>query len=171
MFHKYVLRAAPQAPQASKAIETATMAKLDELRARETKILMLWTAKKKQLDQCQQFVLLEESAKQRLDWLHEKGETHLSTRPHSLLKLPRERLEVLYEENLLFKQQCEQQLETVRIFLGLGKGIVEDCPRDKCVFTRNSIVLQPTPARRRHSAVAEDGRTALRRLLGAVQKV
>jgi hypothetical protein len=144
MFLKYVRRAAPQAAQVAASIERQTEAKLDELRARETKILQLWTAKKKQLDQCQQFVLLEESAKhvselnsvsasifpQRLDWLHEVGEVHLANRPQSLIKLPKERLEQLYEEHLLFKQVCVEQLETVRIFLGLGKGIVDDCHKE-----------------------------------------
>jgi hypothetical protein len=77
LFLKYVRRTEPQAPQvgihncihkchffqSAATIEAQTLKTLDELRTRETHILLLWTAKKKQLDQCQQFVLLEESAK------------------------------------------------------------------------------------------------------------
>src|SRR5205085_2861910 len=44
--------------------EERLLATLDKLRERENQILQLWTKKKKQLDQCQQFVLLESSAKQ-----------------------------------------------------------------------------------------------------------
>ena len=37
---------------------------LDTLLQQENKVLEFWTRKKKQLDQCQQFVLFERSAKQ-----------------------------------------------------------------------------------------------------------
>jgi hypothetical protein len=57
-------------------------ATLDRLLAQETRVLEHWADRKKRLDQCQQFVLLERSAQQALKWIRETGELYLSTHTH-----------------------------------------------------------------------------------------
>jgi len=52
---------------------------LSELLQRENRVLHFWTLKKRRLDQCQQYVVFERSAKQALDWIQETGEYYLST--------------------------------------------------------------------------------------------
>ncbi|VDL78284.1 unnamed protein product [Nippostrongylus brasiliensis] len=49
-----------------------------ELRERQSKILELWTKKKKQLDRCQQFVLMDATRHVLVDWLCGEGERRLS---------------------------------------------------------------------------------------------
>ncbi|VDP01091.1 unnamed protein product [Heligmosomoides polygyrus] len=49
-----------------------------DLRERQSKILELWTKKKKQLDRCQQFVLMDATRHVLVDWLCGEGERRLS---------------------------------------------------------------------------------------------
>ncbi|VDM65929.1 unnamed protein product [Strongylus vulgaris] len=49
-----------------------------DLRERQSKILELWTKKKKQLDRCQQFVLMDATRHVIVDWLCGEGERRLS---------------------------------------------------------------------------------------------
>lgn len=46
---------------------------LEKLLSQENKVLEHWTQRKKRLDQCQQFVLFERSAKQAIEWIHDTG--------------------------------------------------------------------------------------------------
>uniref|UniRef100_A0A8C2TVG4 Triple functional domain protein n=1 Tax=Coturnix japonica TaxID=93934 RepID=A0A8C2TVG4_COTJA len=52
---------------------------LNELFQRENRVLHYWTMRKRRLDQCQQYVVFERSAKQALEWIHDNGEFYLST--------------------------------------------------------------------------------------------
>ncbi|KAG7245183.1 hypothetical protein INR49_023749, partial [Caranx melampygus] len=52
---------------------------LNELLQRENRVLHFWTMRKRRLDQCQQYVVFERSAKQALEWIHDTGEFYLST--------------------------------------------------------------------------------------------
>lgn len=45
----------------------------------EDMVLQLWTKRKKRFDQCQQYTLVERSAKQSLLWIQETGEGYLLT--------------------------------------------------------------------------------------------
>ncbi|VDM59065.1 unnamed protein product, partial [Angiostrongylus costaricensis] len=49
-----------------------------DLRERQSKILELWTKKKKQLDRCQQFVLMDATRHVLVDWLCGEGERRLA---------------------------------------------------------------------------------------------
>ncbi|KAK1895341.1 Triple functional domain protein [Dissostichus eleginoides] len=62
-----------------KAPETQVKNILNELLQRENRVLHFWTMRKRRLDQCQQYVVFERSAKQALEWIHDTGEFYLST--------------------------------------------------------------------------------------------
>ncbi|KAG1925845.1 kalirin [Pimephales promelas] len=59
--------------------EQQVKAILNELLQRENRVLHFWTMKKRRLDQCQQYVVFEHSAKQALEWIQEAGEVYLNT--------------------------------------------------------------------------------------------
>ena len=96
---------------------------LDNLMAQENKVLEHWTQKKKKLDQCQQFVLFEGSAKQALDWIMETGELYLST--HTNLGDSREETERLLKEHNEFKGTAKDTRERVKLLLLLADSLVE----------------------------------------------
>lgn len=74
---------------------------LEQLLKQENKVLEYWTMKKKRLDQCQQYVLFERSAKQALEWIHDTGEFYLST--HTNVGESLEETEMLLKEHNEFK--------------------------------------------------------------------
>ncbi|TSM68899.1 Kalirin [Bagarius yarrelli] len=82
VFLKYIHRNNVSIPASSgntRGSEQQVKAILNELLQRENRVLHFWTMKKRRLDQCQQYVVFERSAKQALDWLQEAGEYFLST--------------------------------------------------------------------------------------------
>ena len=58
---------------------------LEKLLTQENRVLEYWTSKKKRLDQNQQYVLFERSARQALAWIKEEGDNYLST--HTQVRL------------------------------------------------------------------------------------
>jgi len=64
-------------------------------------VLEHWADRKKRLDQCQQYVLLERSAQQALKWIRETGELYLSTHTHVGNNRPE--TELLLKEHNEFK--------------------------------------------------------------------
>lgn len=50
---------------------------LEQIHKEENIVMQCWTKRKRRLDQCQQFVLVEHSAKQALKWIRETGENWL----------------------------------------------------------------------------------------------
>ncbi|XP_050733039.1 triple functional domain protein-like isoform X4 [Eriocheir sinensis] len=107
----------------SRGPETKVRGILDNLMAQENKVLDHWTQKKKKLDQCQQFVLFEGSAKQALDWIMETGELYLST--HTNLGDSREETERLLREHNEFKGTAKDTRERVKLLLLLADSLVE----------------------------------------------
>jgi triple functional domain protein len=74
---------------------------LEKLLTQENRVLEYWTAKKKRLDQNQQFCLFERSARQSLAWIKEEGDIYLST--HTNVGNSREETLALLEEHNSFK--------------------------------------------------------------------
>ncbi|KAG7167735.1 Kalirin-like [Homarus americanus] len=103
--------------------ETKVRDILENLMAQENKVLDHWTQKKKKLDQCQQFVLFEGSAKQALDWIMETGEMYLST--HTNLGDTKEETEKLLKEHNEFKGTAKDTRERVKLLLLLADSLVE----------------------------------------------
>ncbi|EDS35252.1 guanine-nucleotide-exchange-factor [Culex quinquefasciatus] len=97
---------------------------LDKLLTQETQVLEYWTQRKKRLDQCQQFVLFERSAKQAIEWIHDTGEAYLSSRNNKLCS-SREETEVLLKEHNEFKGTAKETRERVKLLIQLADSLVE----------------------------------------------
>uniref|UniRef100_A0A8C2J521 non-specific serine/threonine protein kinase n=1 Tax=Cyprinus carpio TaxID=7962 RepID=A0A8C2J521_CYPCA len=103
--------------------EQQVKAILHELLQRENRVLHFWTMKKRRLDQCQQYVVFERSAKQALEWIQEAGEVYLTshTSPGDSVEKTRELLRE-YEE---FRISAKQTKEKVKMLIQLADNFVE----------------------------------------------
>uniref|UniRef100_A0A8C1TL16 non-specific serine/threonine protein kinase n=1 Tax=Cyprinus carpio TaxID=7962 RepID=A0A8C1TL16_CYPCA len=103
--------------------EQQVKAILHELLQRENRVLHFWTMKKRRLDQCQQYVVFERSAKQALEWIQEAGEVYLTshTSPGDSVEKTRELLRE-YEE---FRVSAKQTKEKVKMLIQLADNFVE----------------------------------------------
>lgn len=97
---------------------------LDKLLTQENHVLEYWTQRKKRLDQCQQFVLFERSAKQAIEWIHETGECYLTTHATNLGN-SREETESLLREHNEFKGTAKETRERVKLLIQLADSLVE----------------------------------------------
>ncbi|XP_055949371.1 triple functional domain protein-like isoform X1 [Argiope bruennichi] len=107
----------------NKTSETKVKSILEQLLNQENKVLECWTARKKRLDQCQQFVLFENSAKQALEWIRETGEDYLDNR--RTLGDNVEETKALLKEYNEFKGNAKETREKVRLLLQLADSLVE----------------------------------------------
>nr|CAD7400280.1 unnamed protein product [Timema cristinae] len=96
---------------------------LEKLLSQENKVLEHWTQRKKRLDQCQQFVLFERSAKQAIEWIHDTGELYLST--HTTVGQNKEETETLLSEHNEFKGTAKETRERVKLLIQLADSLVE----------------------------------------------
>ncbi|XP_076313108.1 LOW QUALITY PROTEIN: triple functional domain protein-like [Tachypleus tridentatus] len=96
---------------------------MDQVMKQENRVLEFWTTRKKRLDQCQQYVLFERSARQALEWIRETGESYLST--HLSLGETNEKTEALLTEHNEFKGNAKETREKVRLLLQLADSLVE----------------------------------------------
>ncbi|XP_037933419.1 triple functional domain protein isoform X2 [Teleopsis dalmanni] len=97
---------------------------LDKLLTQENQVLEFWTQRKKSLDQCQQFVLFERSAKQAIEWIHNTGEAYLSSRTN-LVGKTREETEGLLKEHTEFRGTAKETRERVKLLIQLADSLVE----------------------------------------------
>lgn len=104
--------------------EARVKAILDKLLAQENQVLEYWTTRKKRLDQCQQFVLFERSAKQAIEWIHNTGEAYLSSRTNAIGK-SRDETESLLREHNEFKGTAKETRERVKLLIQLADSLVE----------------------------------------------
>jgi len=101
-------------------------------------VLEYWTNKKKRLDQNQQYVLFERSARQSLAWIKEEGDIYLSTQlawikeegdiylsTHTQVGNTPEETEQLLEEHNSFKEKARETREKVKLLLQLADTLVE----------------------------------------------
>ncbi|RXM29505.1 Kalirin [Acipenser ruthenus] len=126
VFLKYIHRnnfSMPGAASHSRGPEHQVKAILNELLQRENRVLHFWTMKKRRLDQCQQFVVFERSAKQALDWIQENGEYYLST--HTSPGESSERTQELLKEYGEFRISAKQTKEKVKLLIQLADSFVE----------------------------------------------
>ncbi|XP_023330642.1 triple functional domain protein isoform X4 [Eurytemora carolleeae] len=96
---------------------------LEKLLTQENRVLEYWTNKKKRLDQNQQYVLFERSARQSLAWIKEEGDIYLST--HTQVGKNKEETEVLLQEHNSFKEKARETREKVKLLLQLADTLVE----------------------------------------------
>ncbi|XP_044733840.1 triple functional domain protein isoform X3 [Chrysoperla carnea] len=97
---------------------------LEKLLAQENKVLEHWTQRKKRLDQCQQFVLFERSAKQAIEWIHDTGECYLTTHATNVGS-NQEETESLLREHNEFKGTAKETRERVKLLIQLADSLVE----------------------------------------------
>uniref|UniRef100_T1GTU6 DH domain-containing protein n=1 Tax=Megaselia scalaris TaxID=36166 RepID=T1GTU6_MEGSC len=97
---------------------------LVKLVAQESHVLQFWTKRKKSLDHCQQFVLFEKSAKQAIEWIHNTGDTYLSSRTN-LVGKTHEDTENLLKEHNEFRGTAKETRERVKLLSELAKSLVD----------------------------------------------
>ncbi|XP_053260252.1 kalirin isoform X11 [Podarcis raffonei] len=126
VFLKYIHRnnvSMPGGVSHTRGPEQQVKAILSELLQRENRVLHFWTLKKRRLDQCQQYVVFERSAKQALDWIQETGEYYLST--HNSAGESAEETQELLKEYGEFKVPAKQTKEKVKLLIQLADSFVE----------------------------------------------
>nr|XP_060630961.1 kalirin isoform X6 [Anolis sagrei ordinatus] len=126
VFLKYIHRnnvSMPGVVSHTRGPEQQVKAILSELLQRENRVLHFWTLKKRRLDQCQQYVVFERSAKQALDWIQETGEYYLST--HDSTGESAEETQELLKEYGEFKVPAKQTKEKVKLLIQLADSFVE----------------------------------------------
>ncbi|XP_023200936.1 triple functional domain protein isoform X6 [Xiphophorus maculatus] len=96
---------------------------LNELLQRENRVLHFWTMRKRRLDQCQQYVVFERSAKQALEWIHDTGEFYLST--HTSTGSSIHHTQELLKEHEDFHITARQTKERVKLLIQLADGFCE----------------------------------------------
>uniref|UniRef100_A0A8C1P1W8 non-specific serine/threonine protein kinase n=1 Tax=Cyprinus carpio TaxID=7962 RepID=A0A8C1P1W8_CYPCA len=96
---------------------------LNELLQRENRVLHFWTMRKRRLDQCQQYVVFERSAKQALEWIHDTGEFYLST--HTSKGSTIHHTQELLKEHEEFQITAKQTKERVKLLIQLADGFCE----------------------------------------------
>ncbi|XP_066539118.1 triple functional domain protein isoform X2 [Hoplias malabaricus] len=96
---------------------------LNELLQRENRVLHFWTMRKRRLDQCQQYVVFERSAKQALEWIHDTGEFYLST--HTSTGSSIHHTQELLKEHEEFQITAKQTKERVKLLIQLADGFCE----------------------------------------------
>uniref|UniRef100_A0A8C3SSC7 non-specific serine/threonine protein kinase n=1 Tax=Chelydra serpentina TaxID=8475 RepID=A0A8C3SSC7_CHESE len=96
---------------------------LNELFQRENRVLHYWTMRKRRLDQCQQYVVFERSAKQALEWIHDNGEFYLST--HTSTGSSIHHTQELLKEHEEFQITAKQTKERVKLLIQLADGFCE----------------------------------------------
>ncbi|XP_077305859.1 kalirin isoform X3 [Lithobates pipiens] len=126
VFLKYIHRnnvSMPGVAPHTRGPEQQVKAILSELLQRENRVLHFWTLKKRRLDQCQQYVVFERSAKQALDWIQETGEHFLST--HTSTGESLDQTQSLLKEYEDFRIPAKQTKEKVRLLIQLADSFVE----------------------------------------------
>ncbi|KAK3082880.1 hypothetical protein FSP39_007833 [Pinctada imbricata] len=102
--------------------EKHVKATLDQLLQQENIVIEYWTVKKKKLEQCHQYVLFEQSAKQAIDWIRDYGEKYLQT--HKDVGSNAQETENLLKEYYEFRSRAKETKESVKLLLSLADGFV-----------------------------------------------
>ncbi|XP_060890028.1 kalirin-like, partial [Labrus mixtus] len=126
VFLKYIHRnnvSIPGAAGHARGPEQQVKAILNELLQRENRVLHFWTLKKRRLDQCQQYLVFERSAKQALDWIQETGEVYLAT--HTSPGESSEETQGLLNDYRHFRLSAKQTKEKVKLLIQLADNLVE----------------------------------------------
>ncbi|XP_060840380.1 triple functional domain protein isoform X2 [Rhopalosiphum padi] len=113
--------------QSIATVDTASEARvkniLEKLSGQENKVLDHWSQRKKRLDQCQQFVLFDKSAKQAMEWIHNAGEQYLNT--HTTVGATQDETRHLLHEHNEFKTSAKETREKVKLLIQLADNLVE----------------------------------------------
>ncbi|XP_052674047.1 kalirin-like isoform X2 [Crassostrea angulata] len=95
---------------------------LEQLLHQEDYVLENWTEKKKKLEQCHQYILFEQSARQAIDWICDYGEAYLDS--HKTVGSNQQETETLLKEHYEFRTRAKDTKESVNLLLQLADGFV-----------------------------------------------
>lgn len=102
---------------------------LEHILEQENRVLESWATRKKRLDQCQQYVLVEHSARQALKWIKEIGEDWLNKRlgafSSSSSSATKEEASEMYKTLTDFRVQVKETKEKVRLLIQLSENLIE----------------------------------------------
>lgn len=98
---------------------------MEKLLKQENEVLEFWSQKKKRLDHCQQYVLVEHSAKQALKWINETGHKYIATKKALISDKTPTELEALLKDCIDFKSSAKESKEKVRLLIHLADNLVE----------------------------------------------
>ncbi|XP_037067885.1 triple functional domain protein-like [Pollicipes pollicipes] len=96
---------------------------LENLLCLENRVMDFWNVRKRRLDWCQQYVLVERSARQALDWIKDTGDHYLST--HTAVGDSIEETEKLLLEHTEFKSTAKETRDRVKLLIQLADNIME----------------------------------------------
>ena len=111
--------------------ESRVKVTLEQILKEENIVLDCWAKRKRRLDQCQQFVLVEHSAKQALKWIRETGENWLITNDEMLMNgdessnSSKIQLKTKHESLKEFSKQVKETREKVRLLVQLCENLIE----------------------------------------------
>ncbi|RWS15944.1 triple functional domain protein-like protein [Dinothrombium tinctorium] len=99
---------------------------LDYILRQENEVLECWSQRKKKLDSCQQYVLVEHSGRQALKWIKEKGEEWLNKRlSRNIDNCSHEEIDELYKTLNEFRLQVKETKEKVKLLIQLSENLIE----------------------------------------------
>lgn len=106
--------------------ESRVKVTLEQILKEENIVLDCWAKRKRRLDQCQQFVLVEHSAKQALRWIRENGENWLINNELRIENGEDDNQLKNKHENLKeFNKQVKETREKVRLLVQLCENLIE----------------------------------------------
>lgn len=98
---------------------------MDCITVQEERTIDSWTARKKRLDHCQQYVLVEHSGRQALKWIRDTGEVWLNrTLSQNLSDFSRMELEEAHRSLVEFRIQVKETKEKVRLLIQLSENLI-----------------------------------------------
>ncbi|XP_074604376.1 triple functional domain protein-like isoform X2 [Brevipalpus obovatus] len=119
---------------------------MDCITEQEERTIDSWTARKRRLDYCQQYVLVEHSGRQALKWIRDTGEMWLNRAlSKDLASRSREELEDAHKSLLEFRVQVKETKEKVRLLIQLSENLMDrghiHCPAIKywCDLVKKSF--------------------------------
>lgn len=93
---------------------------LEQILKEENNVLDCWSKRKRRLDQCQQFELVEHSTKQALRWIRETGENWLLT-----INSSKEDIKSKHNSLKDFGNQVKETKEKVKLLVQLCENLIE----------------------------------------------
>lgn len=99
---------------------------MDFITVQEERTIDSWTERKKRLDHCQQYVLVEHSGRQAIKWIRETGEVWLNKQlARNLSTAGKDELEEAHKSLTEFRIQVKETKEKVRLLIQLSENLIE----------------------------------------------
>lgn len=138
-FLKYVQRNVVQLymPVASRFPENNVRATLEKVQKLESTVLGYWTARRRQIEDCMQFITFEINAKKVVEWIRESGDSYLET--HTAAGLTVQDAETLLGVHCQFEVQAKEAVAERVLCL---KAIVDDVVQTRKAHPHIGSMLQ-----------------------------